>query len=445
MEFENKRLVLLERVINIKNGAEDNNFERNFYSLVENVIVSMIQGEDNFFGQFLVKIERDIKYDITWPLATVPMLKGYKIYFNPLLFLECNKREMIALFKHEIYHIMYGHHERERELRNKYTTTAVNMALDISINQFINNMPPESYRLERFNYEFYASLKEDKSIEVYAEEIEKIIKEKLKNKMKSDDKDIGAVIDISKAHDAWEESDLNKDSIKELTKKVAISSLKDKAPEDIKKIIASYKEIPQISWQDELKSMLPTIRAGQRKTITRKNRRQPHRLDIRGTLPNLIPEVIVALDISASMSEKEIQKIMIEILDIAKNRSSKITVIECDDKIRRVYQAKSRNDFKKRSSNNGSTKFSPVFKYLQDNKLKNQVLIYFTDGVGEGELEVKSVTKNVIWVLTGKDDLSLKKSFGKIKRIEVKEEKEQSATAALDMVKEFQRDNIVIR
>ena len=51
--------------------------------------------------------------------------------------------------------------------------------------------------------------------------------------------------------------------------------------------------------------MLPTIRAGQRKTITRKNRRQPHRLDIRGTLPNLIPEVIVALDISASMSEKK--------------------------------------------------------------------------------------------------------------------------------------------
>ena len=436
MEFENKRLVLLERVINIKNGAEDNNFERNFYSLVENVIVSMIQGEDNFFGQFLVKIERDIKYDITWPLATVPMLKGYKIYFNPLLFLECNKREMIALFKHEIYHIMYGHHERERELRNKYTTTAVNMALDISINQFINNMPPESYRLERFNYEFYASLKEDKSIEVYAEEIEKIIKEKLKNKMKSDDKDIGTVIDISKAHDAWEESDLNKDSIKELTKKVAISSLKDKAPEDIKKIIASYKEIPQISWQDELKSMLPTIRAGQRKTITRKNRRQPHRLDIRGTLPNLIPEVIVALDISASMSEKEIQKIMIEILDIAKNRSSKITVIECDDKIRRVYQAKSRNDFKKRSSNNGSTKFSPVFKYLQDNKLKNQVLIYFTDGVGEGELEVKSVTKNVIWVLTGKDDLSLK-IFGKIKRIEVKEEKNKVQQLPLIWLRSF--------
>ncbi|ASW43218.1 vWA domain-containing protein [Clostridium isatidis] len=445
MEFENIRAVLLERAYNIRNGFEDITFERDFFSLVESIIVSMIQGEDNFFGQFLVKIERGIKYDITWPLATVPMLKGFKLYFNPLLFLECNKREMVALFKHEIYHIMYGHHEREKELRNKYTTTAVNMALDISINQFINNMPPESYRLERFNYEFYASLKEDNSIELYAEEIDKIIKEKLKNKMKSDDKDIGTVIDISKAHDAWEESDLNSDSIKEMTKKIAVSSLKNKAPEDIRKIVESYKELAQISWQDELKRMLPTIRAGQRKTITRKSRRQPDRLDIRGSLPNLIPEVIVALDISASISEGEIHKIMIEVLDIAKNRSSKITVIECDDQIRRVYEAKSRNDFKKRSSNNGSTKFSPVFQYLQENKLKNKILVYFTDGVGEKELEVRPITKNVIWVLTGKNDLSLKKSFGKIKRIEVKEQEEQSGTAALDMVKEFQRENVVIR
>ena len=64
------------------------------------------------FGQFLVKMERDIKiWYYLAHTATAPMLKGYKIYFNPLLFLECNK-EMIALFKHEIYHIMYGHHER---------------------------------------------------------------------------------------------------------------------------------------------------------------------------------------------------------------------------------------------------------------------------------------------------------------------------------------------
>ena len=443
MEFNDKRINLLERADGIKSGSiYDETFEREFFSLVEGVIISMIQSEDAFYGQFLVKVERKLRFDITWPLATVPMMQGFKMYFNPVLFLECNKAEMIALFKHEIYHIMYGHHQRERELRDKYTTIAVNMALDISVNQFVNNMPSESYRLERINREFFVSLEEDCAIEVYAEEIEKILKEKVKQKSDGKDDSIGSVIDISKAHEAWEESDINKDSIKEMTKKVAVSSMNnDNAPKDIKAIIASMTEIPQISWEKELKRVLPTVRAGQKKTITRRNRRQPERLDIRGSLPNSIPEVIVAIDISASMSEKEVHKIMIEILDIAKNRTNKITVIECDNEIRRVYEMKSKKDIKKRLSDNGSTRFSPVFKYLRDNKLNNQVLIYFTDGVGEKELEVKPSTKNVIWVLTGDDELSLKEPFGRIKNIEAREEKGEGGTAALQMVKDYQTEH----
>lgn len=443
MEFNDKRINLLERADGIKSGSiYDETFEREFFSLVEGVIISMIQSEDAFYGQFLVKVERKLRFDITWPLATVPMMQGFKMYFNPVLFLECNKAEMIALFKHEIYHIMYGHHQRERELRDKYTTISVNMALDISVNQFVNNMPSESYRLDRVNREFFVSLEEDCAIEVYAEEIEKILKEKVKQKSDGKDDSIGSVIDISKAHEAWEESDINKDSIKEMTKKVAVSSMNnDNAPKDIKAIIASMTEIPQISWEKELKRVLPTVRAGQKKTITRRNRRQPERLDIRGSLPNSIPEVIVAIDISASMSEKEVHKIMIEILDIAKNRTNKITVIECDNEIRRVYEMKSKKDIKKRLSDNGSTRFSPVFKYLKDNKLNNQVLIYFTDGVGEKELEVKPSTKNVIWVLTGDDELSLKEPFGRIKNIEAREEKGEGGTAALQMVKDYQTEH----
>jgi len=443
MEFNDKRINLLERADGIKSGSiYDETFEREFFSLVEGVIISMIQSEDAFYGQFLVKVERKLRFDITWPLATVPMMQGFKMYFNPVLFLECNKAEMIALFKHEIYHIMYGHHQRERELRDKYTTIAVNMALDISVNQFVNNMPSESYRLDRVNREFFVTLEEDCAIEVYAEEIEKILKEKVKQRSDGKDDSIGSVIDISKAHEAWEESDINKDSIKEMTKKVAVSSMNnDNAPKDIKAIIASMTEIPQISWEKELKRVLPTVRAGQKKTITRRNRRQPERLDIRGSLPNSIPEVIVAIDISASMSEKEVHKIMIEILDIAKNRTNKITVIECDNEIRRVYEMKSKKDIKKRLSDNGSTRFSPVFKYLRDNKLNNQVLIYFTDGVGEKELEVKPSTKNVIWVLTGDDELSLKEPFGRIKNIEAREEKGEGGTAALQMVKDYQTEH----
>ena len=443
MIFEEKRDALLKQALDInENGKVYSSFEREFFSLVENVIIDMLEGEDSFFGQFLVRIERSIRFNITWPLATIPKMQGFKMYFNPLLFLACDKREMQALFKHEIYHIMYGHHERERILKQKYTNLAVNLALDISINQFIKNLPMDSYKIDRVNIEYGAKLEDDKPVEVYAEEIEKAIKSKLSESMKDEkNKDIGDIIDISKAHDIWEESTLNQDSIKDMTKKTAISSYNGKGPKDILAIINSYSVKAEISWQDALKKVIPSLRAGEKKTIMRRNRRQPERLDLRGMLPNNVPEVIVALDISASMSEEEFNKILIEVLEITRTRTNKITVIECDNEIRRIYEIKSKNDIKKRSATNGSTKYSPVFRYIRENKLRNSVLIYFTDGVGEKELEVKPFKSNTIWVITGDEELSLEKPYGEIKRIAVKVEKGEGGTAGLEMIKEYQQEH----
>lgn len=442
MNFEEKREKLLKQAIDIKeNGKIYSQFERDFFSLVEGIIISMLEGEDTFFGQFLVRIERDVRFGITWPLATIPKMQGFKMYFNPILFLNCDKKEMKALFKHEIYHIMYGHHERERLLKNKYSKTAVNLALDISINQFIKNLPMNSFKLERVNREFNIDLKEDKSIEVYAEAIEKAIRSKVTTIMESsEDDDISNMIDISTVHEVWEESDLNEDSIKDMTKKTAISAYNGKGPKDIEAIINSYTEKAEISWQDALKKAIPSLRAGEKKTIMRRNRRQPERLDLRGTLPNNVPEVIVALDISASMSDEEFNKILVEVLEISRIRTNKITVIECDNEIRRVYTIKSKNEIKKRVSKNGSTKFSPVFKYIKENNLKNHILIYFTDGVGEKELEVKPIKPNTIWVLIGDEELSLKNPYGQIKRIESKIEKGEGATFGLEAIKEYQRE-----
>lgn len=443
MLFEEKRNNLLKQALDIKeNGKLYSSFEREFFSLVENVIIDMLEGEDSFFGQFLVRIERSIRFNITWPLATIPKMQGFKMYFNPLLFLSCDKREMQALFKHEIYHIMYGHHERERVLKNKYTTIAVNLALDVSINQFIKNLPMDSYKLERVNREYSLDLKEDKPIEIYAEEIEKAIKAKLSKSM-NDEKndDIGEIIDISKAHDVWEESTLNQDSIKDITKKTAISAYNGKAPKDIEGIIKAYSEKAEISWKDALKKVIPSLRAGEKKTIMRRNRRQPERLDLRGSLPNNVPEVLVAIDISASMSDGEFDKILVEVLEITRTRTNKITVIECDNEIRRVYEIKSKNDIKKRYAKIGATKFSPVFRYIREHNLRNSVLIYFTDGVGEKELEVKPFRNNTIWVLTGDEDLSLENPYGEIKKITTKLEKGEGGTAGLEMIKEYQQEH----
>lgn len=233
------------------------------------------------------------------------------------------------------------------------------------------------------------------------------------------------------------EVELNKDSLKDLTKKIAINAFKGKGPKDIQGIINSYTEKSEISWQDILKKLIPSLRAGQKKTITRRNRRQPERLELRGTLPRNLPEILVAIDISASMSDEEVYKIMIEILGITKTRSNKITVIECDNEVRRVYEIKSKSDIKKRLTNTGSTLFTPVFEYIKTNNLRNHVLIYFTDGVGEEELKVTPINANTIWVLTGDEELSLGKSYGEVKRINGKSNDLEVETSALTLIGEF--------
>ena len=195
------------------------------------------------------------------------------------------------------------------------------------------------------------------------------------------------------------------------------------------------KEKGEISWQEILRSLISNTKRGYRKTITRKDRRMPNRLDLRGRLANHIPKILVAIDISASMTDAEVEKIIIEILSMARAKDAEITVLECDDEIRRVYDLKTPKDMKPRSKKNGSTKFSPVFRYIKDNNLRDYILVYFTDGVGEKELETKPINTKTIWVLTDKDEeLSLEKPFGIIKRLDRKEiEKVESS---LDILRE---------
>ena len=65
------------------------------------------------------------------------------------------------------------------------------------------------------------------------------------------------------------------------------------------------------------------------------------------------------------MTDEDIRKIMVEILAIVRNREAKITVVECDNEIRRIYSLRSPKDIKPRSEKNGSTEFSQFFNILE--------------------------------------------------------------------------------
>ncbi|MGO5136292.1 vWA domain-containing protein [Clostridium butyricum] len=441
MDFNEEREELLKEVFLMDEKKKCGDFyNRRFFDIVEKVILYLLQGQDAFFGQFMLSIKREIRFDIKVPIATIPKRDGFNMYFNPFFFLNCTKREMAALLKHEIYHIMNLHFEREKQLKNRFSKEAVGVALDISINQYIKDLPGYSRKLESINMEHNLNLSENRSVEEYAEEIYKSIKSRIKKDKFNENGNEEFLLEMDKAHEIWDEIDIDEESINSLTKKTAISAYNKNTPEGLEKIILAYDEKPEISWELVLKNAIPAMKSGYKKTIVRRNRRQPERFDLRGTLPKNEAEVVVAIDISASMKDDEMKKILIEILSITHASKNKVTVIECDNEIRKVYKLRSEKDIQKRCRENGSTLFSPVFKYIRDKNLKNCILVYFTDGVGEKELEIKPFNKKTLWVICGDDELSLKESYGEVKRIHREKYEKLEGNIGLQMVNEVIHD-----
>jgi predicted metal-dependent peptidase len=429
MEYNNLeklREELLAEVFSLNSDEIHQEFKLKFSKLIELITFSMITGGEEFFAYFLIQLKRDIKLDFSEPCGTKIQHGGFVIYFNPLLFLECSVLEMQALIKHEIYHILSRHHSRSKELRKKFSGLAVNIAMDISINEYIIYLPVWMPKLQNIKREFNVDLKEGTTMELYAEAIQKAIDrlkketDKEKNLLNSDNiEETSEVESRNDFHELWNShEELDGQIADEVIKKLSLNAQKGKVPKSVDELLSFLNKSAELPWKNYLKRFLGTIPSGYKKTVTRRDRRQAERLDLRGKLRRHAAEITVAIDISGSMDDKQIEGIMSEVFAIVKNYPFKLTIIECDSEIRRIYNAKSTRDIKKKVNTRGSTRFSPVFKYLSDNKMKNNILVYFTDGLGEEELNIKPINRNTIWILTGKEEkLSLKNPFGVIKKL----------------------------
>ena len=123
------------------------------------------------------------------------------------------------------------------------------------------------------------------------------------------------------------------------------------------------------------------------------------------------------MDISGSIGDTEFRQAMEQVLQIVKTCDHDLTIIECDNEIRRIYHIEDLADLQERFPKRGGTAFAPVIEYC--NAHKPDILLFFTDGKGEEKLPVPPKGYPILWLLTGKDGiLSLKKPYGKIKKLQ---------------------------
>ena len=404
-------------------------FKNEFFKLVDKVNLSLMEDNENFYGYFLFQMNREIRFDIS--SATSVNFKGakYVMYFNPIIFLELNMKQMETTIKHEILHVISQHLIRAKELKGKYSTLALNISMDVVVNQYLDYLPPYSITLEYINNKYDMKLEPYKTFEYYLEKVQTELDLQEENDEGEEvDSNENVIVDFDpeRTHDMWEESDeVDEKTLNEFTEKFADSAQKGKNPNYIDAMIKSLKNRNgELPWNLFLKKLMGTIEANKKKTVTRRNRRQPSRLDLRGELRGHKAEIAVAIDISGSISDEEFKQAIKEVLAIVKSHNQEITIIECDKEIRRAYKVKSPRDVQERIATGGGTKFSPVFEYANNKKIN--LLIYFTDGKGEEKLEVIPRGYKTLWVISGRGDkLSLREPFGvvkKLKKVDIKQD-----------------------
>lgn len=385
---------------------------RQFWEALHKANARLLEDRDNFYGYFLMQMGREIRWDLEMPTAVNFKQARYFIYFNPLLFLQLTPKEMENTLKHEILHILSLHLIRSKSLSRDYSKKARNLAMDLVVNVYLEPLPRGSVTIADVNRTFSLQLKLFETFEFYAAHIQKALD--------SDETiDETAFEDMAIIHDIWDEGDdMDETTLLAFTEKAISQSVKGELSENLMgllDLIGNQKN--ELPWNLYLKRLMGTVESDKKKTTMRRNRRQPERLDIRGQLRSHKAKIMVAIDTSGSISDAEFEQAMVEVMHLVKNYPHELTVVECDSSILQSYTVHRITDLKERIKNKGSTLFSPVIAFA--NQTRINLLIYFTDGLGETHLTVQPQGYKILWVLSSQGEkLSLERAWGTVKKLE---------------------------
>ena len=394
-------------------------YERRLWNILHDVN-SLLLEEDQFFGYFYLQMAHRIRFDMTSAFGINLKQGGYVLYVNPFILLRQPPDVMKDGIKREILHIISAHLMRVKTLSQSFNKTAVHMAMDMVVNDYLEHVDRDAVTVANVNERFGLMLKRFRTIEYYAKAIDKAMKEKPELFVPVDNSDTAVAMEFNPqtSHDIWDESDsIDTDTMDQITERYINEASKGDMEGYVKSLIDTFQKTRRaLPWYFYLKKLMGKVASGYKKTTMRRNRRQPERLELSGTLRQHKANVWVALDMSGSITDAEFTNALEQVMQIVHAYNHRITVVECDNEVRRTYTMESVKDVKPRLDVRGATAFSPVFSLANQNRV--DLLVYFTDGKGEERLREAPKGYKVLWVLTGeKPQLSLHNPYGMVREL----------------------------
>lgn len=205
-------------------------------------------------------------------------------------------------------------------------------------------------------------------------------------------------------HGMWSESKGDREMQKATTKGMIEKSIEETVksngtiPSNIEHWLNLFKTKSQISWKKALRNIVGKRKVNTRRTIMKRDRRFPDREDLKGKTKDIKFYLTVILDVSGSMSDKEIMIGLNEIHHICKLTNTTMQLIQVDTKVHNVETFSAKTKLFNRSGA-GGTIMEPAIDYIKKNKIPTDACILITDGYIEDVSRWKNKPKYPIMFL----------------------------------------------
>ena len=334
--------------------------------------------KDPFYGLFLTQVDR--RFDDSIPTACVGKKGiGIELLINEKFWNSLSDKAEIAVLCHEVNHILHDHLTMQANFPNKQH---FNVASDVHINSFIEDLPPDCLTADKYNLPPMLGTK------YYYENI-------------PEEADNDQTLDVHDWKDFQNASDVEKKLIKN-----QIDHMAKQSAEQVYKTCGSipgqFKDyIDGLFKQREAvfnwKSYFRRVVGNSIKSYIKSTRYRPS-FRFKGQPGNILkfkPKVLVAIDTSGSVSNEELQEFFGEVQHLYKSGVC-VDIVEFDTQIQSKFEYKGIKTEIPISGRGGTDVTSTVDYYIKHREYSTLVL--FTDCY----LTVNHLpmAQNMIWIIT---------------------------------------------
>jgi len=320
-----------------------------------------------FFGSLALRLKMEPDEKIQTACCD-----GKTLRYNPKFIETLDLDQTTGLVAHEVMHPAFLHHTR----RGSRNVKKWNRACDYSINSLLVNskftLPTGSYVNHAYNG-------------MTAEHIFTLIPDDPDDNNSDGQNDPGGDGGVSDAPGASSSSQVGHE---EAEWKIAVAGAAHMAkqqgnlPGDVERMMEELFE-PVLPWRDILRRFM-TEKSNDDFSWKRGNRRfLSQGLYLPSRQSEGSGEMVVCIDTSGSIGEKELNEFGGEIRSIVKDvRPSKTYVIYCDAEVNHVDEFAPDDELEFHPHGGGGTDFRPPFKWLEGKGIEPKALVYLTDGYG---------------------------------------------------------------